>query len=515
MLGKEFEDEDTKFICPNFATKFVPGVVNIPKEFYLKFGEKIPSRLLLHVPGIVVWNGIFRREKLRIEGLEKMFFYYSIKPYHLILFEYTGGPSFNIQIYNPYAVEIDYSISSKPSDVSVVDRSSLDISDIEIDKLCGMFSYNAYNSGQGLYELVLRKRHLLERRHYKILKRSAYRKLGIVESMEWVKLTFRNLTWKVKLKWNNGNVYFGSKWYTFVRAGELKEGDIIVFHFTGKIQKYELCVYENDLLSKCNIKGLGHKTGMMNWYKVVNESVLLAGEMEIPRVFMQSVTVSLSEKMEFLMGDGESFAVHFNARRNSLHGMRKVFQQYSVEENDVMVFSFVSQSRFVVRLFKYSGMEFSYTNESTVQSTTLTNVQEAEIILLSDSSVELLQDDLVVAENEVEGDNMEANVEPLDANIVSFQVTLKPSHVDKKCHGVYIPPLLYPTYKNWGNSSNIRLMFGEAAYYVAVLRSNKMCRLGRGWTEFTVENELEEGQTIQMDYVNDRTFRVRLVNAVN
>lgn len=103
---------------------------------------------------------------------------------------------------------------------------------------------------------------------------------------------------------------------------------------------------------------------------------------------MQSVTVSLSEKMEFLMGDGESFAVHFNARRNSLHGMRKVFQQYSVEENDVMVFSFVSQSSFVVRLFKYSGMEFSYTNESTVQSTTLTNVQEAEIILLSDSSVE-------------------------------------------------------------------------------------------------------------------------------
>lgn len=94
--------------------------------------------------------------------------FYNIKPYHMILFEYYGGPSFNIEIYNPYAVEINYSIPPKIASSSSEGINVLDVSDIEIDKLCGNFCYNAYNNWHGLFDLVLRQKHLRKRDHYKV-----------------------------------------------------------------------------------------------------------------------------------------------------------------------------------------------------------------------------------------------------------------------------------------------------------------------------------------------------------
>lgn len=77
----------------------------------------------------------------------------------------------------------------------------------------------------------------------------------MVQSMEWVKLTFKNLTWKVKLEWNNGKFYLDRKWYKIARCAKLRVGDTLVFAMTGDQQKYEMCVYEKGLLSRCNTCG--------------------------------------------------------------------------------------------------------------------------------------------------------------------------------------------------------------------------------------------------------------------
>lgn len=75
----------------------------------------------------------------------------------------------------------------------------------------------------------------------------------------------------------------------------------------------------------------------------------------------------------------------------------------------------------------------------------------------------------------------------------------------------YLPKLLYSAFKSWRSGTNIRLLSGDDVYNVSVLRSNRQYRLGSGWTDFTVGNEFEEGQTIQMDYVHEKTFRVTLL----
>lgn len=80
-------------------------------------------------------------------------------------------------------------------------------------------------------------------------------RLGLGPSTEWVKLSFKNLTWKLNLHWESGKGYLDRKWYGLARGGRLKEGDTLVFQMTGKPQKYEITVYESDLLSRCNISG--------------------------------------------------------------------------------------------------------------------------------------------------------------------------------------------------------------------------------------------------------------------
>lgn len=130
----------------------------------------MPERLLLHVPPRVVWNGIYRKDRQWIEGLEKLMTFYSIKPYHLVVLEYIGGPSFNLKIFNPYGVEINYNIVKEAVTEKDVGRSNMNLSDIELDRLCGTLSFNVYNSGEGICDVVLGKRHLRNTDLYEVIK---------------------------------------------------------------------------------------------------------------------------------------------------------------------------------------------------------------------------------------------------------------------------------------------------------------------------------------------------------
>ena len=96
--------------------------------------------------------------------------YYSIKPFNLIMFEYIGGPNFNIQIYNEYAVESNYSLNLKLDEALGLGKNFFELSDYEVDKLRGSLDFNGYNSGLGLYDMVLHKRHLVQDDQYKVNK---------------------------------------------------------------------------------------------------------------------------------------------------------------------------------------------------------------------------------------------------------------------------------------------------------------------------------------------------------
>ena len=59
--------------------------------------------------------------------------------------------------------------------------------------------------------------------------------------------------------------------------------------------------------------------------------------------------------------------------------------------------------------------------------------------------------------------------------------------------------------------TNIRLICGAKVCFVSVLRTGKLCRFGRGWSEFTTANELSEGDILQLNYVDHLTFQVEIV----
>lgn len=85
--------------------------------------------------------------------------------------------------------------------------------------------------------------------------------------MSWVEIGYRDLFWKIKLKWKNGKVWFNRKWNEFVKAGSLYHGDICVFQKTLESQKFEVCVFERSNVN--NFKKSGYLDFIHNLFETV------------------------------------------------------------------------------------------------------------------------------------------------------------------------------------------------------------------------------------------------------
>lgn len=106
---------------------------------------------------------------------------------------------------------------------------------------------------------------------------------------------------------------------------------------------------------------------------------------EIPRAFVKHGGAVLSEDVTLIFGDGESYVAGYCPRRHFLSGFRNLIVHYSLEENDVMVFDYVSDSKFVVHLFKASGMQFNYNNVPGPSTNIENIIHEEDLIIISDS----------------------------------------------------------------------------------------------------------------------------------
>ena len=187
-------EKGKKFVCPNYPSHYFPGIlVNkamdclvksgthcfaitlclsfffqiLPKDFCLEVSANVPEKILLHVPPGLVWSAIYSKEMNCIQGLHNFMIYYSVKPYYLIALEYMGGLDFNMQIYNPYGVEINYIVRS-PCKSCYADEFFFNFSDIEVDRLGGIMSCNVYSTGLVVYDLVITKKHLTNKEYTKV-----------------------------------------------------------------------------------------------------------------------------------------------------------------------------------------------------------------------------------------------------------------------------------------------------------------------------------------------------------
>ena len=86
--------------------------------------------------------------------------------------------------------------------------------------------------------------------------------------------------------------------------------------------------------------------------------------------------------VKLIMADGKSVFGRFFAGKNLIYGLENLVNSYSIELNDIPVFTYASDSTFSVSCFKYSGIEYHHNSEELDAL-----IEEAqETIMLSDSS---------------------------------------------------------------------------------------------------------------------------------
>lgn len=78
--------------------------------FYVNYGSQLCEEVKFNGPSDLRWIEKYRKKSKSIQELNDMMEFYSIKPYHMVLVQYVGESYFKFQVYNPYAVEIEYPV---------------------------------------------------------------------------------------------------------------------------------------------------------------------------------------------------------------------------------------------------------------------------------------------------------------------------------------------------------------------------------------------------------------------
>ena len=103
-------------------------------------------------------------------------------------------------------------------------------------------------------------------------------------------------------------------------------------------------------------------------------------------MFTQIAGGCKNKHVQLVMGDGEVFAIDFCVSGNYFYGLKALADKYDIERNDIMVFTYVTDSTFAVSWFKSSGMAYKYKAKKQGHLMgSLTGLRE-EVVVLSDSS---------------------------------------------------------------------------------------------------------------------------------
>ncbi|KAK1388565.1 hypothetical protein POM88_016743 [Heracleum sosnowskyi] len=492
----ESEDRQLSFICPNFSSNYRPSELILPIVFYVEHGKSLPSKVRLHVESSHVWSGTVVDGGKKIEGLEGMMSFYGIRPYSLVLLEYDGGVNFRVQLYSPYATELMY------SNYEHCPSSDLVYNKIELAKFSSMFTYN--ENFYGVYHLVIKNKHLVGEKMLHILSSYACHQLSLDESCKTLKLGFEKHFWNISVDFKNGSLYFGDGWIDFVDESCVMAGDSLSFRKTDVNFKYRVSVFHGSLVSK--EVNIGVSVGLRSYarfFKMMTESSLKSGEIEVPHVFICNYGDELSNSLNVNLGGGISTQFKYCPGSYRIYRLHRIFGKYSVLEDYVVFFNYLGSSNFDVSVYDSQWMNHFRDNDGDYRFEDFTGPSCVEdLVVLSDST-----DD--TSDTSDDSSNQMMKIAKM-ANFFSFKVVLKASHVEKKSRGVYIAKNLSSIYKHWGKRTSITLGFGAEQWTVEALRNHRVCRFGIGWDDFIKDNNISADDVLYFEYVGHYGFHVRI-----
>lgn len=162
------------------------------RSFGKYYGTGIPKKLYLHLPFGAIWFGSYVHSEYSIVGLENFMHYYNIKASSLLALEHLGGCDFKVEIFNCYAMEIDYGVKDIPfqgscctvNHVGVEIKTEVEASDIEDDKFWTTLCYNAQSNLRGTVQMRINNEHIQSQTLTKVFKYTLF----ILVTLKWHEL---------------------------------------------------------------------------------------------------------------------------------------------------------------------------------------------------------------------------------------------------------------------------------------------------------------------------------------
>lgn len=129
-------------------------------DFVAEYGELLPELVFLQVPNGDIWCGRYYKYSFYVDGVHRLMNYYNVKPYFMVRFEYFGDANFSIQIFNEYAVEIDYPLLCRRTLNNQywesLESTGFNFSDFDLDKLNVISCFNTIDNFVRQYQLEIK-----------------------------------------------------------------------------------------------------------------------------------------------------------------------------------------------------------------------------------------------------------------------------------------------------------------------------------------------------------------------
>lgn len=561
-MADDCKDIHISFISHNESSDFEVGKMKLSLLFVEEYKNVLPEEIFLHFPSGKVWKCLFNKNADCVEGLEDVMIFYGIKPFHMVIFHYIGGPNFNVEIFNESAVEICYPLESfQLSTKGQIRRNNtlfqnirLDCTHVEVEKLRQTLHYNACVNFPGICEYQISTDDLKSEYWYQVFSLEDCRKMKLNVEMEFIRIGLYNCMWTVKIKWKNGTVFLDNSWYTFLKEANLVLGDLCIFHKTKFPATYRMAVTSKKLMDDYGVSEEYFKAIPQHvhygwkWFKIFDEKSLESGELEVPRLFSLKFCHEIGEKIHIRMSTGHEFSAKYNSSRKSISGIRRIINKFCLFMGTTMIFEYTGDSNFLVSVYEYHGLDsLKEVTGEFIPFDELEAESAREVILLSDTSEngysknntcttaeaadeyseindDETEDNIMIDDNQSTNsnstDNPAENGENADHNDLllhnfnpmnedhAFHVILRKFHVNQSSHGPYCSNRLIDIYKNWTATTEISFNYQGGVWNVAVLRKGTMCRFGRGWDNFTKTNHLEEGTILHFQFQPPLSFQV-------
>lgn len=104
----------------------------------------------------------------------------------------------------------------------------------------------------------------------------------------------------------------------------------------------------------------------------------MQSEQEIPRLFVEQYANLVNDIVTVVMADKRTFTLSYYNKLCYLYGVEKIVQTYSLNVNDVMIFSYVALSTFEVSVYKSNGMDLFFKGRNFHVSNQLINGADPE-----------------------------------------------------------------------------------------------------------------------------------------